>query len=135
MKRSLLLLPALLLLAACGRSYTLIGRVVFVSDSASRITEVKDLSTPYIGTSIPGTKVTVFYDLDGTKPVRNSTWVASVDVDNTGNFQINDYAAPGVENLVGLEVTAPGYETAYTTYVDYADPDAQYFVVVLRKKA
>ena len=134
MKRSLLLLPLFLLLAGCGRTYTLIGRIVFLDGPASSITEVVGNSIPSIGAAVAGAKVTLFHELNGNLPVRDSTWVASVDADTTGNFHLSDYATPGKKNLVGLEVSAPGYETAFTTYVDYADPDEQYFIVVLRKK-
>ena len=134
MKRSLLLLPFLILLAGCGRTYTLIGRIVFLDTPASSITEVVGNSVPSFGVPVLGAKVTLFHELSGSLPVRDSTWVTSVDADKTGKFHLSDYATPGKENLVGLEVTAPGYETAFTTYVDYADPDEQFFLVVLRKK-
>jgi hypothetical protein len=134
MKRSLLLLPLLLLLAGCGRTYTLIGRVVFLDASASSITEVVGNAVPSIGVPISGAKITLFHELDGNFPKRDSDWSTSVITDKNGNFRLSDYATPGKKNLVGLEVAVSGYETVFITYYDYADPDEQYFLVVLRKQ-
>jgi hypothetical protein len=134
MKRTVLLLPFLLLLAGCGRGYELIGRVVVLEVSSSSITEVVGNTIPSLGRPIVGATVTLFHQLDSSnRPVRDSIWTASVVTDKNGKFDLNDYATPGEKNLVGVEVAAPGYDTVFTTYVDFMDPDAQYFFVVLRK--
>ena len=134
MKKSALLLPLVFLLAGCGRTYTLIGRVVFLDAPASSITEVVGGAIPTIGTPVPAAKVELFHQLDGNLPKRDSEWSTSVVTDKDGNFRLNDYATPGKKNLVGLEVVVSGYETVFITYYDYADPDEQYFLVVLRKQ-
>jgi hypothetical protein len=134
MKRIILLLPILLLLAGCGRGYKLIGRVVVLEVPSSSITEIVGDAIPNLGQPIVGATVTLFHELDSTnRPVRDSVWSADVVTDKNGQFDLYDYATPGDKNLVGVEVTAPGYDTVFTTYVDFMDPDAQYFLVVLRK--
>ena len=135
MKRSLLLLPFLFLLAGCGRSYTLIGKIVFIETArASSIAEMPGSSFPDPGgIPVENASVTLFHELKDNMPVRDSIWEASVKTNSDGQFYLDDYATPGKENRVGLEISAPGYETVFTTYVDYIDPDEQYFLVVLRK--
>ena len=133
--RGLLLLPLLALVAGCGRNYTAVGRVVFVEGEASSITEVVGGAIPAHGTPVAGATVTMFHDLDGDRPVRSSREVAIVMTTGDGSFRILDSGSAGQVNRVGLEITAPGYDTAYTTYIDYAEPDEQHFLVVLRKSA
>ena len=135
MKRSVLLVPLLFLLAGCGRHYTLIGKVLVIdSISRSSITEIVGSAFPEIGgTRVPGASISIFHELKDNLPVRESVWNQSVKTDENGHFEISSYAAPVEEALVGLEVTAPGYETVFTTYMDYSEPDEQFFVVVLRK--
>ena len=135
MKLSLLLLPFLFLLAGCGRTYTLIGRIVFLEASqASSITEIVGKAFPQVGgEAVPNASVTLFHELKDNLPVRDSTWQRTIEADSKGQFELSDYATPGEKNLVGLEVSAPGYETVFTTYIDYIDPDEQFFLIVLRK--
>jgi hypothetical protein len=133
MKRSLLLLPMLLMLAGCGRTYTLIGQIVFLeAASGSSITEIVGNNIPQVGgLPIENATITIFHELKGNLPVRDSTWKTSVNSDKNGRFRLFDYATPGKENIVGLEISAPGYRKAYITYIDYMDPDEQYFLVIL----
>jgi len=135
MKRLLVLLPLALLLSGCGRAYTLIGIVLFLEEAPiSSITEIVGSSIPKIGgVPVGNATVTLFHEIKDDLPVRNSVWHTSRETDVNGRFEVFDYATPGKENLVGLEITAPGYETASTTYMDHMDPDEQYFLVVLRK--
>lgn len=128
-----LLLPLLLLLAGCGRNYTAVGRVVFIDGEESSITEVVGGPIPMRGTPVEHATVTMFHELDGETPVRASTEVAIVTTGADGTFRIVSHASAGTVNRVGLEVRAPGYETAYVAYLDYAEPDEQTFLVVLRR--
>jgi hypothetical protein len=137
--RRLTLLVGLLLASGCGRSYHLIGRVVILTSDSSinrGIHEVTGHPMPSQGVPIAGATVTLFHDIerDGW-PNRSSIWQREVETDQLGEFHLFDYATPGRKNLVGLEVKAEGYETTYTTYWDYMDPDYQYFFVVLSPAA
>jgi hypothetical protein len=134
MKCSLLLLPLSFLLSGCGRAYNLMGKVILFDVSPSAIAEVDHNLIPRISTPINNANVTLFHELRGQVPKRNSIWKKSVKTDQAGYFILSNYAIPGTKNLVGLEVTADGYDTAFTTYVDHIDPDEQYFLVTLRKK-
>ena len=135
MKRLLILLPLMVVLSGCGRSYLLIGRVVFIEDAPiSSVTEIVSSSIPKIGgVPIENASVMLFHGIKDDLPVRNSVWHTSVKTNLHGHFEISGYGPAGKESLVGLEITAPGYETAFTTYKDHMDPDGQYFLVVLRK--
>ncbi len=135
MKRWLLLLPLLILLAGCSRAYTLMGTVLFLEASPhSSITEVVGSAIPTIGgVPIENAQVTLFHELTNNLPVRDSIWQDTIKTDKNGQFQLRSNAKPGNANLVGLEVSAPGYEAAFTIYIDYIDPDEQYFLVILRK--
>ena len=133
------LLLGLLLVTGCGRSYHLIGRVVILTSDGSMkpgIHEVTGHPMPSNGTPITGATVTLFHEIrkDGL-PIRTSKWQKDVETDEMGKFHLFDYATPGRKNLVGLEVKAEGYESTYTTYWDYMDPDYQYFLVVLSRAA
>ena len=135
MKRLLILFPLMVVLSGCGRSYLLIGRVVFVEDAPiSSVTEIVSSSIPNIGgVPIENASVTLFHEIKANLPVRNSVWQTSIKTNLNGHFELSDYGPSGRESLVGLEITAPGYETAFATYTDHIDPDGQYFLVVLRK--
>jgi hypothetical protein len=110
------------------------GKVILFDVSPSAIAEVDHNLIPRISTPINNANVTLFHELRGQVPKRNSIWKKSVKTDQAGYFILSNYAIPGTKNLVGLEVTADGYDTAFTTYVDHIDPDEQYFLVTLRKK-
>ena len=90
---------------------------------------------PDYGQGVAGATVTLFHELaaDG-GPVRESTWPTTTSTAD-GMFRLYSYATPGSKNLVGLEVSAGGYRTVYTTYWDYFDPDEQSFLVVLEPAA
>ena len=133
--KKLLLLPLVLLVAGCGRSYNLIGRVVFMESPASTITEVVGNRIPAFGTPIEGAEITLFHELKNGLPVRDEHWNTTVKSDRDGAFHLFDYATPGEVNIAGLEIRAAGFETAYTVYKDYIDPDEQYFWVVLKRQS
>jgi hypothetical protein len=135
MKRLLLLLPLAFLLAGCGRSYRLVGTVLFIEGApVSSITEIVGASLPRIGgVPVGNATVTLFHELKDSIPVRNSVWHTSRKLDASGHFEVTDYGPAGKESLVGLEISALGYETAFAVYTDHTEPDAQYFLVVLRK--
>ncbi len=135
MKRSLLLIPILMLICGCGRSYTLLGLVSHITQGQGSILEVRTNPARSEFPPLSEATVTLFHELnkDGS-PKRDSGWKSSVKTDANGRFNLFSYATPGQENLVGLEISAPGYETVYITYVDYIDPDEQYFTATLRKK-
>ena len=122
------------LLAGCSRAYTLVGDVVFVAAQDAAITEVVGGAIPKAGKPVANAIITLFHQLDDGRPVRDSRWIASAAADASGLFRLQDFASPGTANLVGFEVTAPGFETVFTTYVDYAEPDEQYFLVVMQPK-
>lgn len=131
---SIILAAVCLMTTGCGRTYAVIGIVVAVpvGDSATPgIREVAQAPAPRPG-GIATASVTLFHELasDG-KPDRTSPWQRSVDTNADGSFELYSYATPGRRNTVGLEVSAPGYRTEYTTYVDFIDPNEQYFVVFL----
>lgn len=135
----LLILLGLVLVSGCGRGYHLIGRVVILASGDQEtpgIQEVTGRAMPSYGAPIAGATVTLFHQLerDGS-PVRTSVWQTDVKTNESGEFRLFDYATPGRKNLVGLEVTAEGYTSTYTTYWDYMDPDYQYFFVVLTPAA
>jgi hypothetical protein len=135
----ILMLLGLVLVSGCGRRYHLIGRVVSMASGGLEkpgIQEVTGQPMPSDGASIARATVTLFHQLerDGS-PVRTSLWQTDVKTNERGEFRLSDYATPGRKNLVGLEVTAEGYTSTYTTYWDYMDPDYQYFFVVLRPAA
>jgi hypothetical protein len=121
----------------CGRTYRLAGRVVKTVDgAASSINETTGKDTVVVGEGIGGVTVTLFHELHpDSSPVRQSIWKKSVITDSEGGFELIDYkATSGRENLVGLEVTDSLFESVYTTYVDYFDPDLQTFAIRLRSK-
>jgi hypothetical protein len=126
---------ALILFGGCGRSYRLIGRVVTgpVGAWTVGIHEVTGKAMPEVGVPIEGAAVLLVHELtrDG-DPVRTSTWNRDVTTNADGSFDLFSYATPSRKMRVGLEVTAAGYATEYTTYIDYHDPDEQYFFIVLR---
>ena len=136
MKKLLLILFVSLLLSGCGRKYTIIGRVIFINDTPASVTEVssKNQIPSDVNIGVASAKVTLFHELNGKEPDRQSQWQVTVEADNEGYFEVYDYATPGNENLAGLEINANGYENKYITYVDYHEPDEQYFVVYLVKR-
>lgn len=126
---------ALFLFGGCGRSYRLIGRVVAGSVGAWTvgIHEVTGRPMPKVGVPIEGAVVLLVHELKRNgDPVRTSTWNREVKTNADGSFELFSYATPSLKKRVGLEVTATGYATEYTTYIDYNEPDEQYFFVVLR---
>ena len=129
----LLALSTLLLVAGCGRNHTAVGRVVVVDGQPSAITEIVGGPVPTHGTPVANATVTMFHEFDGDEPVRASREVGIATTDGDGRFRIVSVASAGTTSRVGLEVTAPGYDTAYLAYIDYAEPDEQVFFVVLRK--
>ncbi|MCP4202430.1 MAG: hypothetical protein GY769_10920 [bacterium] len=89
-----------------------------------------------MGTPVVGATVTLFHTLEADgHPNRESSWQTRVSSEEDGVFSLRDYAAPGKVNLVGLEVTAPGYHATFRTYLDYADTQPQLFVVFLRPRS
>jgi hypothetical protein len=135
--RPLLIASLVVACAGCGRTYALAGRILMFAvgqQFAPGIHEITGKPIPSRETLVVGATVTLFHELntDGT-PVRESLWHTSRPAKQDGSFELSDYATPGRKNLVGLEVSAPGFEAAYTTYTDYIDPDIQTFVVVLEK--
>lgn len=128
-----LALAAGLLVAGCGRNHTATGRVVVVDGEPSSITEIVGGPVPVRGTPVAHATVTMFHELDGDRPVRASRDVAIVFTDADGRFRIVSVASAGTTSRVGLEVRAPGHDTAYLAYIDYAEPDEQVFLVVLRR--
>jgi hypothetical protein len=68
------------------------------------------------------------------RPVSGTTWQAAVPTDSTGRFELSDYATPGDMNRVGLEVSAPGFVTAYRTYWDASGEDEQFLVILIPSK-
>ena len=136
MRRWAAAVAGVLLLVAqggCGRKYTVVGRIVVSpGESTSRIVELTPGPTPELGVPISGARVEMFLELDKTgRPVPGSTWTTSDSSAADGAFRLFAYASPGRRHVVGLEVSASGYETAYRTYVDYMDPDTQYFLITL----
>ena len=121
-------------LAGCGRNYTVVGRVVVLDGEAPAITEVVGGSIPVRGTPVANATVTMHLELDDDRPVRDARAVASMPTDRNGHFRLSTVAGPGQVAKVGLEVTAAGYEPVFATYIDYAEPDEQYFLVVLRRQ-
>lgn len=122
------------LLAACGRAYTVVGAVVVVDGQSPGISEIVGGPIPRIGTPVPDATVTLHHALHDGQPARDATSSVTTTADAAGHFELRVIAGSGTTKLVGLEVSAPGHETAFTTFVDYAEPDAQYFLVVLRRR-
>jgi hypothetical protein len=124
-----------LVTTGCGRSYHIKGRVLLLPELQSAtgfITELTGRSFPLGGTPIAGAKVTMFHDLDdANKPKRGTVWQHETTTDENGYFDTSDYAAPTKESKVGLEVSIAGYQTVYTTYIDYNDVEPQVFFIVL----
>jgi hypothetical protein len=113
----------------------LIGTVLYLEEApVSSVTEIVGSSFPKIGgVPVENATVTLFHELREDLPVRNSVWHTSRKSNLNGRFEVSDYGPAGKESRVGLEITAPGYDTAYATYADHIDPDEQYFLVVLRR--
>src|SRR5262245_24017684 len=129
-------LMGLLLVAqsGCGRQYTIIGRVIVAPDDSSRIIEISPGPVPAIGTPVSDAHVEICGELKDDRPVPGTVWVASDSSAADGSFKLFAYWAPGKSSTVGLEVTAPGFKTVYRTYVDYYDPDQQYFLILLARQ-
>lgn len=130
------LLVGLLLaaLSGCGRKYTLIGRVLVApeGEAKSRILEVTPGPVPILGTPVEGAQVQLFHQLEKAGlPLSGSAWTRSDSTDATGWFRLFSYAAPGKESKVLLQATAAGYEAVRHAYIDFKDPDAQYFLILL----
>jgi hypothetical protein len=121
------------LMAGCGRMYTVMDRVVQMEPNLEvGIHEVGSLQELRVGNPVSDATVVLYHALDNEgNPMRDSSWQRQVQVDRDGSFEIHDYAKPSSEEIQGIEVSAPGWATQYTTYVDYYDPDEQFFLVVL----
>jgi hypothetical protein len=118
--------------SGCGRKYTIIGRVIVAPDETSRIIEISPGPVPAIGTPVSGAHVEICHELDKDgHPVPGTVWVASDTSAADGSVELYGYWAPGKQSTVGIEASAPGYTTVYRTYVDYYDPDQQYFLILL----
>lgn len=120
-------------MAGCGRMYTVIGRVVQMQPGLEAgIHEVESPRKLSAGNPVSDATVVLYFELDNEgNPRRDSSWQRQVQVDHDGSFEIRDYAKPGSEAILGIEVLAPGWETQYTAYVDYYDPDDQFFLIVM----
>ncbi len=145
-------IPTIILVAAltifmtgCGRTYHVKGRVVLLpqlGSSRSIIAEITGQMIPAGGMPIVGAKIRMIHELnkDGS-PKEGTVWQTNIVSDAEGNFEISDYAAPYDNVPVGLEVSKEGYETAYTTYIDYLDQEhdksekTQTFFVVMSPSA
>lgn len=116
----------------CGRSYKVIGVVIVGAQGArSTLREVSGRPGPPAG-PVANATITLFHELnaDGT-PDRTSVWQRSVTSNADGSFELFSYATPGRKHLVGLEVSAAGHESVYITYVDFMNPDEQFFIASL----
>lgn len=130
--RGVMIAAICLTMTGCGRSYRVIGVVMAVAQgTTSALREVA--SKPGIPAHpVASATITLFHELnaDGT-PDRTSGWQRSVTSNADGTFELFSYAAPGRKHVVGLEVSAANYETVYITYVDFYDPDEQFFIASL----
>ena len=130
---------SVLMLAGCGRTYHIKGRVVTLpqaKDSTGLIAEITGQQLPSWGEPVKGAKVRIVHELgkDG-RPKEGTVWQQETLTDEHGVFEINDYAAPSDEVPVWLEVSKEGYGDAHLTYIDYVanekHKDPQLFFVVL----
>jgi hypothetical protein len=121
------------LVAGCGRNYSLIGRVVQSEPGLEAgIHEVESLQQLEVGQAITSGSVILYHEIDDDgRPVRDSDWQKKAQIKSDGTFEISDYAKSGAEATVGLEVSTPDGRTQFATYVDFYDPDEQYFLVVM----
>jgi hypothetical protein len=105
--------------------------MVGMHGAASSLREVR--SRPGLPSApIANATITLFHELssDG-KPDRTSGWQRSVTSNADGSFELFSYATPGRKRIVGLEVTAAHHDPVYITYVDFHDPDEQFFIASL----
>lgn len=128
--------------SGCGRTYHIRGRVVFLPQLGSPhsvIAEITGQLLPSGGVPMVGAKIRMIHELNKNgSPKEGSVWQTNALSNTTGDFEISDYAAPYDNAPVGLEVSKEGYETAYTTYIDYLDQEHDksektqtFFVVML----
>jgi hypothetical protein len=103
----------------------------------SLILEFTGKPLPRGGRPLPGAKVRMLHKLEkGGRPAKDEgPWTREVVTDEQGAFEIQDYSAPYKESQVGLEVSLPGYRTAYQTYTDDADQEPQTFLILLAPDA
>lgn len=122
-----------LFLPGCGRGYQLSGRIVSSEPGLpAGIRECTGRLLPLGGNPVANARVSLFHELTKSgDPARESTWQCHEQSNERGQFELFSYATPGRKNLVGLEFSAPGFRTQYTTYWDYYDPDEQVFFAVL----
>jgi hypothetical protein len=99
------------------------------------IGEITGQELPEVERGVAGARIALFHSLkQDDSPDRDSVWQAATEADERGFFELSSYAAPGERNLVGLEVSAPGFETVYRAFWDLHDVEPQVFVVLLERK-
>jgi len=130
------LLAVTLALVGCGRTYHIVGRVVTVPGldlERGFVAEITGRGVPSFGEPLRNVEIRLIHEIDAQgRPVNGTVWQNSARTDQTGSFEIQDYATPGKHNLVGLEFSASGFETLFVTYWDCFDVEPQEFFVVLR---
>jgi hypothetical protein len=130
---SLAALAMMLCAAACGRSYHVTGRVVLVQPSslyADKITEVTGKPMPQEGTPIAGAAVRMTLRVDGRgNPSQDPTlWLSTV-TNAQGQFDLDEYGAPGRKRRASLEASHPAYGRLQTTYIDDFEKESQTFFI------
>jgi hypothetical protein len=111
------------------------GRVVGVAcDEARGSSIVETAGNPPGGRPIPGARVSLYLVLnpDGS-PDRESPWSEAGDANIDGNFVIGLLGDPRLKKA-GLEVSAPGYQSAYLIY-QTTEIQPQTFLVSMRPSA
>ncbi len=136
-RRTLASLAALAMLTfaatACGRGYHVTGRVVLVQPSspyADKITEVTGKPIPQEGTPIAGATVRMILRFDGRgNPSQDpNLWLSTV-TNAQGQFDLDEYGAPGRKRRATLEASHPAYGRLQTTFVDDFEKEPQTFFI------